>query len=69
MVFSPSAGPSFQFKGTSIRTTPKVVSMMKAKILVQQGGWTILTRVVNVRGNEKTIDNVLVVNEFSNVFS
>ena len=37
VVFSPLAGPSFRFKGTSIGTTPTVVSMMKAKKLVQQG--------------------------------
>ena len=42
---------------------------MKAKGLVQQGGWTILACVVDVRGKEKTLDNVRVINEFSNVFS
>ena len=41
--------------------------MMKAKRLVQQGGQTILTCVVDVRGNEKILKNVSV-NEFPNVF-
>ena len=43
--------------------------MMKAKRLVQQGGWTTLACVVDVRGKEKTLENVSIVNEFSDVFS
>ena len=43
--------------------------MMKAKRLVQQGVWTILTCVVDVRGKEITLDNIPIVNEFLNVFS
>ena len=68
VVFSPLDGPSFKIKGTSIGTTPKVVSMMKAKKLVQQGSWAILACVIDVRGKQKTLDNILVVNEFSDVF-
>ena len=68
VVFSPLARASFKFKGTSSRTAPKVVSMMKAKKLVQQGDWAILACVVDVRGNEKTLDNVPVVNEFPTYF-
>ena len=62
-------GPSFKFKGTNVGATPKVVSMMKAKRLVQQGGWTILACAVEVRAKEKTLENVSIVNEFSDVFS
>ena len=43
--------------------------MMKAKRLVQQGGWVILACAVDVRGKEKTLVNVPIVNEFSDVFS
>ena len=62
-------GPTFKFKGTSIEITPKVVSMMKAKRLVQQGEWAILACVIDVRGKEKTLENVPIVNEFLDVFS
>ena len=68
VAFSPLAGPSFKFKGTSIGTTRKIVSMMKAKKQVQQGGWTILACGTDVRGKENTLDNVPVVNEFPNIF-
>ena len=44
------------------------VSMMKAKKPIQQGSWFILACVINVRGKEKTLDNVPIVNEFPNVF-
>ena len=53
VVFSPPARPSFKFNRTSTRTTPKVVSVMKAKRLVQQGSWTIFACSVDVRGKEK----------------
>ena len=42
--------------------------MMKAKRLVQQGGWTILACAIDVRGKEKTLENVSIVNEFPNVY-
>ena len=42
---------------------------MKGKRLVQQGGWAILACAMDVRGKEKTLENVLIVNEFPNVFS
>ena len=63
------AGPTFKFKGTSTRITPYIVLMMKAKRLVQQGGWAILACVVDVREKEKTLENVSIVNEFPDVFS
>ena len=62
--FSPLTGPTFKFKGTSIEITPNVVSMKKAKRLVQHGGWTILACDVDVRGKKKTLENVPIVNEF-----
>ena len=42
--------------------------MMKAKRLEQQCGWTILACAVDVRGKEKTLENVSIVNEFPNVY-
>ena len=48
-------------------TTSNVVSMMKAKRLVQQEGWIILACLIDVRGKEKTLHTVLV-NEFPDIF-
>ena len=42
--------------------------MMKAKRLVQHDGWTILACAVDIRGKEKTLENVSSVNEFPNVY-
>ena len=41
---------------------------MKAKKLVQQDGWTILACAVDIRGKEKTLENVSSINEFPNVY-
>ena len=41
---------------------------MKARRLVQQGGWAILACAVNTKGKEKIIDTVPIVNEFTDVF-
>ena len=67
--FSPPTEPTFKFKATSTRITPKVVSMMKAKKLVQQGGLAILACAVDVREKEKTLENVPIVNEFPDCVS
>ena len=67
--FSPPVRPTFKFKGTSTRITSKIVLMLKAKRLVQQGGWVILVCAVDIRGKENTLENVSIVNEFSDVFS
>ena len=67
VVFSPPTRPNFKFKGTCTGVTPKIVSMMKAKRLVQQGGWDILTCTVDVKGKEKTMDTVSTVNQFPSV--
>ena len=68
VIFTPPNGLTFKFKGTFTGTTPKIISMMKARRLVQQGGWAILAYAVNTKGKEKTIDTVPIVNEFTDVF-
>ena len=68
VVFTPPNELTFKFKGTLTGTTPNIISMMKARRLVQQGGWAILACVVNRKRKEKTIDTVPIVNEFHNVF-
>ena len=42
---------------------------MKARRLVQHGGWAVLACVVNTKEKKKTIDTVPIVNEFHDVFS
>ena len=49
VIFSPPSVSSFNFKGACIEIAPKLVSMMKAKRLVQQGGWVILASVIDVK--------------------
>ncbi|KAA0040368.1 ty3-gypsy retrotransposon protein [Cucumis melo var. makuwa] len=55
VVFNPSSGTSFKFKGAGIKCIPKVISAMKATKLLNQGTWSILA-------------SVLVVREYPNVF-
>ena len=41
---------------------------MKARRLVQQGGWVFLAYAVSTEGKKKPIDTVSIVNEFMDVF-
>ena len=68
VVFSPPSESSIKFRDTCAGVSPKVVSMMKAKRLFQQGGWVILASVVDARGKEKTLNTIPIVNEFLDVF-
>ena len=68
VIFTPPNGLTFKFKGTFTGTTPKIISMMKARRLVQQGGWAFLACAVNTKGKEKPIGIVPIVNEFIDVF-
>ena len=68
VIFTPPNGLTFKFKGTLAGTTPKIISMMKARRLVQQGRWAFLACSVNTKGKEKPIDTVSIVNEFMDVF-
>ena len=43
--------------------------MMNANRLVQEDEWAILACVVDVRGKEKTLENVSIVNEFPDVLT
>ena len=42
--------------------------MIKAKRLVQQRVWAILACAVDIKGKEKAMDMVPIMNEFPNVF-
>ena len=68
VIFTPPNGLTFKFKETFTGTTPKIISMMKARRLIQQGGWAFLACAVNTKGKEKPIDTVSIVNKFMDVF-
>ena len=43
VIFTPPNGLTFKFKGTFTGTTPKIILMMKARRLVQQGGVSVFS--------------------------
>lgn len=59
---------SFKFKGSRSGVVPKVVSALNAKKLINRGEWAFLTNVVDAKQVEGSMDSVLVVKEFSDVF-
>ena len=68
VLFQPPSGDSFRFKGTKSQNIPKVISAVKAKRLMNQGAWGLLTSVVDVRYTNGDISTVPIVNEFLDVF-
>ena len=68
MLFQPPSGDSFRFKGTKSQNIPKVISAVKARRLMDQGAWGLLTSVVDVRYTNGDISTVPIVNEFLDVF-
>ena len=68
MVFTPLSETKFKFKVTSLGTVPKVISMMKANKLAQDGAWAILASVVDTKKEKVSLETLSVVNEFPNVF-
>ncbi|KAL0549384.1 hypothetical protein IC582_013866 [Cucumis melo] len=68
VVFNPSSGPSFKFRGADIVCIPKVISAMKASKLLSQGTWGILASVVDTREQEVFLSSEPVVREYPDVF-
>ncbi|KAA0035496.1 ty3-gypsy retrotransposon protein [Cucumis melo var. makuwa] len=68
VVFNPSSGTSFKFKGAGIVCIPKVISAMKASKLLNQGIWSILASVVDTRESEVFLSFEPVVREYPDVF-
>ena len=54
VIFTPPNGLTFKFKGTFTGTTPKIISMMKARCLVQQGGVGVSSMYSKHKRKEKT---------------
>ena len=68
MVFTPLSETKFKFKVMSLGTVSKVISMMKANKLAQDGAWAILASVVDTKKEKVSLETLSVVNEFPNVF-
>ncbi|KAL4037976.1 hypothetical protein IC575_001579 [Cucumis melo] len=68
VVFNPSSGTSFKFKGVGIVCIPKVILAMKASKLLSQGTWGILASVVDTREPEVSLSSEPVVREYPDVF-
>ena len=68
VIFTSPFRTRLRFKGTSLGPMPKVISMMKAKKLVQHGVWAILASVARIKEEGVSLTALPVVNEFPNVF-
>ncbi|XP_070025999.1 uncharacterized protein [Nicotiana sylvestris] len=60
--------PSFILRGSQVPETCKIVSFMKAQGLIKKGCLGLLTIVNDTRKETVSIENVLIVREFSDVF-
>ncbi|KAL0561573.1 hypothetical protein IC582_002007 [Cucumis melo] len=68
VVFNPSKGTNFKFKGVRKIALPKVISSMKANKLLNQGTWSILVSVVDTREADVFLSSKLVVRDDPDVF-
>ena len=68
VIFMTPSKTSFKFKGMSLGIMPKVISMMKAKKLVQHEAWVVLASVMDTKKEETPLATVSVANKFSDVF-
>ena len=64
VVFNPPSAASFKFKGVGTVVLPKVISVMKASKLLNQGTWSILASVVDTRESKVSLSSELVVREY-----
>ena len=67
VVFNPLSAGSFKFTGAETVVLPKVISAMKAGKLLNQGTWSILTSVVDIREPEVFLSAEPMVREYPNV--
>ncbi|KAA0065654.1 gag protease polyprotein [Cucumis melo var. makuwa] len=67
VVFNPLSAGSFKFTGAETVVLPKVISAMKAGKLLNQGTWSILTSVVDIREPKVSLSAEPMVREYPNV--
>ncbi|XP_050941568.1 uncharacterized protein LOC127149744 [Cucumis melo] len=63
VVFNPPSATSFKFKRGGTVVLPKVISVMKASKLLNQGTWSILANIVDTREPEVSMSSESVVRE------
>ena len=63
VTFTPPSRTRFRFKGTSLGTMPKVISMMKAKKLVRHGAWAMLASVARIKEEGVPLTELPIVSE------
>ncbi|TYK28169.1 gag protease polyprotein [Cucumis melo var. makuwa] len=68
VVFNPPSGASFKFRGAGMVCIPKVILAIKASKLLNQGTWSILASVVDIREPEVSLSSEPVVWEYPDVF-
>ena len=68
ITFRPLIGENFEFKGDISRSTPRVITTLKARKLLYQGAWAILASVTKVSESSLMVSSVPVVGEFEDVF-
>ena len=67
-MFNPSTRTSFKFKGVGTVVLSKVISAMKASKLLNQGTWSILASVVDIRETDVYLSSEPVVRDYPDVF-
>ncbi|KAA0032794.1 ty3-gypsy retrotransposon protein [Cucumis melo var. makuwa] len=68
VAFNPPSMASFKFKGEGSRSLPKVILAMRARKLLSQGTWSILSSVVDTREVDVSLSSEPVVRDYSDVF-
>ncbi|XP_038877307.1 uncharacterized protein LOC120069590 [Benincasa hispida] len=68
VIFNPPTGASFKFKGVGTVVLLKVISILKASGLFDQGAWGFMASVVDTKENEVTLTSEPVVRDFPDVF-
>ncbi|TYK09692.1 pol protein [Cucumis melo var. makuwa] len=68
VVFNPHSAASFKFKGAGTVVRPKFILAMKANKLLNQGTWSILASVVDIRELEVSLSSKSVMRKYPDVF-
>ena len=68
VIFRPPNEQSFKFKGVDSRSTPRIISTLKARKIIGHGAWALLASVMDMRKGTSSMMNVPIVQEFKDVF-
>ena len=68
VILRPLNGQSFKFKGVDSQNNPRIISTLKTRKLVDRGAWAWSASVSDMRRGTSSVINVLVVQEFVDVF-